>query len=249
MNAGRSTLLGIALAAAMAVPQFAGAGEFPALLAGAPRSTVPILCTDNYLGGRTHARGTGVIVDMRGALLTAAHVVTEHQLYCDLTALVPDSDWSHTRGFHAYSVRDCSSSVELDLAVCRLVPISRTAIALQAATLRSSFPRVAGSVTVTGFTGWGLSPTSRSGLLRAGNYFRKQEDCYCDFSMDLTAFEGMSGGPVTNANGEVIGILTALGTGRFRGLAFGISIERALGFLHHHGIDLQDRANAAPGAK
>jgi hypothetical protein len=249
MNACRSTVRGIALAAALVVPQFACAGELSAHFAGAPRSTVPILCTDNYLGGRTHARGTGVIVDARGILLTAAHVVTEHQLYCDLTALVPDNDWTRTRGLQAYSVRECSSSVELDLAICRLVPIGRTPAPLQAATLQVTFPRVAGAVTVTGFTGWGLSPTSRSGLLRGGNYFRRQEECYCDFSMELTAFEGMSGGPVTNTNGEVIGILTALGTGRFRGLAFGISIERALGFLHHHGLDLQDRANAVPGAK
>ena len=249
MNAGRLKLRRIALVASLLIAQEAGAGQLPALLAGAPRSTVPILCTDTYSGGRTHARGTGVVVDSRGALLTAAHVISEHQLYCDLTVLVPDSDWSRTRGFQAYSVRDCSSSVELDLAVCRIVPMSRRPTSLQAAILRTNFPRAAEVITATGFTGWGLSPTSRSGVLRSGNYFRKQEECYCDFSMNLTAFEGMSGGPVTNAAGEVIGILTALGTGKFRGLAFGVSIERALGFLHHHGIDLQDRANVAPEAK
>lgn len=237
------------LTAALMFLHMANAGEFPVLQAGAPRSTVPILCTDHYQGGRTHARGTGVIIGEQGALLTAAHVVTEHQLYCDLTALVPDNDWSRAHGFQPYSVRDCAQSVELDIAICKLVAMNRNTRPLQAATLRFPFPRVPVLVTVTGFTGWGLSPTARSGALRAGNYFRKQEECYCDFSMELTAFEGMSGGPVTNAEGEVIGVLTALGTGKFRGLAFGISIERALGFLHHHGVDLQDRHNLVPGAR
>jgi len=248
MDRLRSAQCGIVLAVVLICP-LARAGNYPGVFAGAPRSTVPILCTDKYLAGHTHARGTGVIVDSRGILLTAAHVVVTHELYCDLTVLVPDSDWSHTRGFRAYSVRDCSQSVELDVAVCHILPIGRGAPALQAAVLRPSFPRVAVSVTVTGFTGWGLSPTSRSGLLRSGNYFRKQEDCYCDFSMILTAFEGMSGGPVTTVDGDVIGIFTALGTGKFRGLAFGISIERALGFLRHHGVPIEDRAGTPPGAK
>ena len=248
MHALRSAQYGIVLAAGLLASRLTYCADLPTLFPGAPRSTVPILCTDNYLAGRTHARGTGVIVDARGTLLTAAHVVAEHQLYCDLTVLVPDNDWSRTRSFRAYSVRDCSHSVELDLAVCHILPIGRGPTTLQPAILRPNFPRVAVSVTVTGFTGWGLSPTSRSGLLRGGNFFRKQEDCYCDFSMTLTAFEGMSGGPVTTVDGQVIGIFTALGTGKFRGLAFGISIERAIGFLRHHGVSLDDRETATPGA-
>jgi len=207
----------------------------------APRSTVPILCTDNYRGGRTHARGTGVIVDARGTILTAAHVIDEYQLYCDLTALVPDADWSHARLMHAYSIRDCARNIELDLAVCSLTPISRQRTPLRAAGLHSRPSPPSDWITVTGFSGWGLSPTSLTGWLRSGNYFRKQQDCYCDFSMELTAFEGMSGGPITDADGQVIGILTAIGTGKFRGLAFGVSIERALRFLHYHGIAVDSR--------
>jgi len=247
MEALRSAGMGLAFAVLLLSALTGNGAELPGLRAGAPRSTVPILCTDNYLAGRTHARGTAVIIDAKGTLLTAAHVVLEHQLYCDLTVLVPDNDWSKTRGLQVYSVRDCSSSIELDLAVCHLVPIGhRSATPLQPAVLRSRFPRVAVSVTVTGFSGWGLVPTARSGLLRAGSYLRKQEECYCDFSMNLTAFEGMSGGPVTTVDGHVVGILTALGTGRFRGVAFGVSIERALGFLRRHGVILPDLAALAP---
>lgn len=254
MNACHSTargltLAGILLLANSLLPQLAHAGEFSSSQAGVPRSTVPILCTDHYLGGRTRARGTGVVIDTGGKLLTAGHVVTEHQLYCELTALVPDADWSRTRTYHAYSVRDCSSSVELDLAVCQMVPVGRAGIALQAATLRTRFPRVAITVTATGFTGWGLAPTSLSGFLRGGNYLRKEEECYCDFSISLTAFGGMSGGPVTDVDGGVIGIVTTTGTGRFRGLAFGTSIERALAFLQHHGIVFQSKANSVGPAK
>ena len=246
MDALRAAQCGIVLAARLLASHLGHGADLPNVFSGAPRSTVPILCTDNYLAGRTHARGTGVIVDARGTLLTAAHVVAEHQLYCDLSVLVPDDNWSRMRNFRAYSVRNCSQSIELDLAVCHILPIGRGATGLQAAVLRQSFPRVSVSVTVTGFTGWGLSPTSRTGLLRGGNFFRKQEDCYCDFSMNLTAFEGMSGGPVTTVDGQVIGIFTALGTGKFRGLAFGISIERALSFLHHRGVPLDDRGTTPP---
>lgn len=181
------------------------------------------------------------MIDHGGKLLTAAHVVAEHQLYCDLTVLIPDKDWSQSHGFQSYSVRDCVLSIELDLALCTIFFANHRAAMLQTANLRFSFPKMPMVVSATGFTGWGLSPVSRSGLLHAGNYFRRQEECYCDFSMELIAFEGMSGGPITNSQGEVIGILTAVGTGKFHGLAFGVSLEKALEFLQHQGLRIDQR--------
>lgn len=250
MDAFRASQRGIAFVALTVASFLAHAADVSSLPPGTPRSTVPILCTDNYLAGRTHARGTGVIADAQGTILTAAHVVAEHQLYCELTVMIPDNDWTKTRGFQVYSVRDCATSVELDLAICHLEPLGRRGKnPLQPAILRSRFPRSPIAVTVTGFSGWGLVPTARSGMLRTGIYLRKEDDCYCDFSMNVTVFEGMSGGPVTNAEGEVIGILTTMGTGKFRGVSFAVSIERALGFLRRHGLSPQAASETSAARK
>ena len=52
----------------------------------------------------------------------------------------------------------------------------------------------------------------------------------------------MSGGPIVTAQGEVLGILTLAGSGKFRGISFGASFEEAAAFLKAQGI------NAAPFA-
>ena len=42
--------------------------------------------------------------------------------------------------------------------------------------------------------------------------------------------------PVISAQGEVLGILTLAGSGKFRGLSFGASFEEAAGFLKAQGV-------------
>jgi hypothetical protein len=46
----------------------------------------------------------------------------------------------------------------------------------------------------------------------------------------------MSGSPVISSEGEVLGILTLAGNGKFRGLSFGVSFEEAKIFLAAEGV-------------
>jgi hypothetical protein len=59
----------------------------------------------------------------------------------------------------------------------------------------------------------------------------------------------MSGSPVISMQGEVLGILTLAGTGKFRGVSFGTSLEEAADFLKAEGLATMPEsqgANALP---
>ncbi len=204
----------------------------------AARFAVPILCTENQLAARTKARGTGVIVDASGIILTAAHVILEAKLDCTLTVLVPNDEWSRASKFYTFSVQQCSADRLLDIAACHIKPLD---------TLRDwSFVRVAriqtrgwkpGSIaTITGFTGWGWFPTMAQGTLLSAQIYRTPEGCYCELAVGAPTHEGMSGSPMVNEDGEVIGLVTLAGTGKFRGLSFGTSTASAAGFLRKYGL-------------
>jgi len=66
--------------------------------------------------------------------------------------------------------------------------------------------------------------------------YQRQDGCRCDFATDIIAVEGMSGSPVISSDGEVLGILTLAGNGKFRGLSFGVSCEEAKSFLAAEGV-------------
>ena len=89
---------------------------------------------------------------------------------------------------------------------------------------------------ITAFTGWGLSPLTLSGRIQGRQIYQRRDGCYCDFATDITATEGMSGSPVITMQGEVIGVLTLAGTGKFRGVSFGASLEEAADFLKAEGL-------------
>jgi hypothetical protein len=48
-------------------------------------------------------------------------------------------------------------------------------------------------VWITAFTRWGLSPLVRTGHIQGRQNYQRKDGCYCDFSTDMTAEEGMSG--------------------------------------------------------
>jgi hypothetical protein len=129
----------------------------------------------------------------------------------------------------------------LDLALCQIAPVERKKdwAYLHAAKLRQKFPPPGSAVTITGFWGWGMLPVPRRGKVTAHALYKRQDGAYCDFSTDIIAFEGMSGGPVITAEGDLIGLITIAGIKRFSGSSFGISIERAAAFLRANGLPLQ----------
>jgi S1-C subfamily serine protease len=97
------------------------------------------------------------------------------------------------------------------------------------------------TVSVTAFTGWGVIPLTRTGHIRGRDNYLRPDGCYCNFALDIAASEGMSGSPVVNSQGEVLGILTLAGSGKFRGMSFGASLEEAAEFLNAQGLNLQPR--------
>ena len=85
-RSGTIALVAWPLLLGLAWPQ---AANQPAL-----RSAVPLLCTENHQAARTRVRGTGVIADSCGTLLTAAHVIQEASSNCTLSVMIPDEEWS-----------------------------------------------------------------------------------------------------------------------------------------------------------
>jgi hypothetical protein len=57
-------------------------------------------------------------------------------------------------------------------------------------------------------------------------------------SQQGTAEEGMSGSPIISATGEMLGIVTLAGTGKFRGVSFGNSFAEAAPLLRTQGVML-----------
>ncbi|HWZ83899.1 MAG TPA: serine protease [Terriglobales bacterium] len=223
--------------------RLAGSQEVNAL--PALRAAVPLLCTENHQAARTRVRGTGVIADSGGTLLTAAHVIQEAHSDCALSVMIPDDEWSRFGRLHAFLLKDCTLFAPLDLAICRIRPAdsNRDWGYIRPARIHARAPVVGEAITITAFTGWGLSPLVRSGHVQGRQTYQRKDGCYCDFATDIPASEGMSGSPVISAQGEVLGIVTLAGKGQFRSLSFGASLQEAASFLKSEGVPLVGDGN------
>jgi S1-C subfamily serine protease len=210
----------------------------PATPSPALRAAVPLLCTENSLALRTRVRGTAVVADSGGTLLTAAHVILEARSNCTLSVLIPDQEWTHVGRLRTFLLSDCHLNHLLDIAVCRIHPAEnrRDWGYLRPARIRFRSASPGERVWVTAFSGWGLVPLTRSGHVTGRENYERQDGCRCDFATDIVAEEGMSGSPIISDDGEVLGILTLAGKGRFRGTSFGVSLEDAKSFLAAEGV-------------
>ena len=204
----------------------------------APRAAVPLLCTENAAAIRTYIRGTGFIANSGGTLVTAAHVVLNARFNCTLSVMIPDDEWIHTGHLRRFLLGRCRVNELLDLAVCHIQPAdnARDLGYVRAAPLRTR-PVAAGEpVSVTGFAGWVVAPLTRAGRIIGQEDYRRQDGCRCDFSTNIVVTEGMSGSPVIASNGEVLGIITQAGKGKFKGLSFGVTFDEARSFLIAEGV-------------
>src|SRR5256884_415457 len=127
-----------------------------------------------------------------------------------------------------------STQPENDLAVLQAKQIPDD---LQAATLRSAKHLIEGEhVTAIGFP-FGIGPSVSHGVISGLKREYQSPDGERILSnliqFDAAANPGSSGGPLVNAAGEVIGIITAILTpaekGAFAGIAFAVPIELAAG--------------------
>jgi len=169
------------------------------------------------------ATGSGVVIIDRGVILTSLHVV----------AGATRVRVTFANGLQA-DAAIVSQHPENDLAVlqARQVPDD-----LQAATLGPAKDLVEGEhVTAVGFP-YGIGPSVSAGVVSGLRREYASPDGERHLSdliqFDAAANPGSSGGPLVNAAGEVVGIVTAiLGPGEksgFSGIAFAVPIETAAG--------------------
>jgi S1-C subfamily serine protease len=169
------------------------------------------------------ATGSGVVIIDKGVILTSLHVVSganrvrvqfEDGMEADATII--------------------SRQPEMDLAILQAKQVPDD---LRAATLRSAKQLTEGEhVTAVGFP-FGIGPSVShgviSGLKREYRAPAGERPLSNLIQFDAAANPGSSGGPLVNAAGEVIGIVTAiLSTGEkpgFSGIGFAVPIEMAAG--------------------
>jgi S1-C subfamily serine protease len=167
--------------------------------------------------------GTGIVIIDRGVILTSLHVVSGTSRVQVQFADGLESDATIV-----------NTQPENDLAV---LAAARVPDDLKPATLRSSKKLVVGEqVTAVGFP-YGIGPSVSAGIISG----LKREYASPDgkhhlrelIQFDAATNPGSSGGPLVNAAGEVIGIVTAMlssaDKGAVAGIAFAVPIERAAG--------------------
>ena len=169
------------------------------------------------------ATGSGVVIIDRGVILTSLHVVAGSS-----RVRVQFED-----GMEA-EASIISTQPEMDLAILQAQQVPDD---LRAATLRSAKQLIEGEhVTAIGFP-FGIGPSVSHGVISGLKREYRAPDGERLLSnliqFDAAANPGSSGGPLVNAAGEVIGIVTAiLATSEkagFSGIAFAVPIEMAAG--------------------
>ena len=183
----------------------------------------PLELDERRAEAATAATGSGVVIIDRGVILTALHVVGGATRVRVLFEDGLESDASIV-----------STQPENDLAVLQASNIPDD---LRAATLRSARHLVEGEhVTAVGFP-FGIGPSVShgviSGLRREYRAPAGERSLSNLIQFDAAANPGSSGGPLVNAAGEVVGIITAILStsekGTFSGIGFAVPIETAAG--------------------
>lgn len=181
---------------------------------------------DEY-GGATatpSATGSGVVIIDRGVILTSLHVVAGAN---KVRVLFEDGLESEASII--------STQPDNDLAVLQASKIPDD---LRAATLRSARHLIEGEhITAIGFP-FGIGPSVSHGVISGLKREYRSPDGQRSLSnliqFDAAANPGSSGGPLVNAAGEVVGIVTAILStaekgGSFSGIGFAVPIETAAG--------------------
>jgi S1-C subfamily serine protease len=172
---------------------------------------------DEYL---QKAAGSGVVIVDRGTILTSLHVVAGAGRIRVVFADGLESD-AKLVGQHP----------ENDLAVLQADTVPDD---LAAATMRPRADLAPGDVVVAVGFPFGIGPSVSAGVVsglrreyRAPHGERLLSDL---IQFDAAVNPGSSGGPLLNAAGEVVGIVTAMldpGGGGFAGIGFAVPIETA----------------------
>ena len=185
---------------------------------------LPPMPPDERPGIKYNVMGTGVVVEEDGTILTNLHVATG----------TPRLRVTFMDGTVA-EARLVGSQPQNDLAV--LQP-SRLPADLRPATLSSAATLSPGDQVVSVGFPFGVGPSASAGIVSGlGREFddRGRPTLRNLIQFDASTNPGNSGGPLVNAQGEVVGITTALmnpsGVRTFAGIAFAITIDTAASAL------------------
>lgn len=168
-----------------------------------------------------NAVGTGVVIDEDGTILTNFHVAAA-------SPKIRVQFWDGTDTEAVISAAD----PEHDLAVLKPATIPDD---LPPATLTSTKDLLPGATVVAIGFPFGIGPSTSAGVVSGlkrsfGHDETKKMDNLIQF--DAAANPGNSGGPLINASGEVVGIVTAIlnpsGIRTFAGIGFAVPIETAV---------------------
>ena len=180
------------------------------------RTSADALEYDEYLQRST---GSGVVIVNRGTILTSLHVVAGGGRIRVIFADGLESD-----------AKIVSQQPENDLAVLQAVTVPDD---LAAATMRPKADlRPGDTVVAVGFP-FGIGPSVTAGVVSGlkRSFRTAQGDQLSNLiQFDAAVNPGSSGGPLLNAAGEVVGIVTAIldpGGGGFAGIGFAVPIETA----------------------
>jgi len=167
------------------------------------------------------AMGSGVVIVESGIILTNLHVVQGRERIGVVFA-----------NGHRSEAKIVSAQPENDLAVIQALVLPDD---LKPATLGSARDLVEGDhVIAVGFP-FGIGPSVSAGVISGlGREYRAPGDSRALkdlIQFDAAANPGSSGGPLVNAAGEVVGIVTAILSpaekGTFAGIAFAVPIRTA----------------------
>lgn len=168
------------------------------------------------------AVGTGVVIDDQGTILTNLHVAAAAK-----TLRVTFADGSESRAMLVGARPDS------DLAIIRPLDLPDE---VQPATLAESSSLVPGDTVVAVGFPFGIGPSASAGIVSGlERAFAQEGQSRLEhlIQFDAAANPGNSGGPLVNANGEVVGIVTAIlnpsGLRTFAGIGFAVPIETAAG--------------------
>jgi S1-C subfamily serine protease len=171
---------------------------------------------------RFTAVGTGVVIDDQGTILTNLHVAGAAER-------LKVTFWDGTES----PARLVGARPEQDLAIIQPAILPDDLIPATMAPSTSLFP--GDEVVAVGFP-FGIGPSASAGVISGlGRVLEEDGEPRLRnlIQFDAAANPGNSGGPLVNANGEVVGIVTAIlnpsGLRTFAGIGFAVPIESAAG--------------------